>query len=99
MRIEGMSNVASIVQQKVDTDKKASKPEPKKVDKVEINSSGAVKSDDVVKVSAKVRIDNTPDIREAKVQEVEAKIANGYYDSEEFIENLAQKLMDDNLLP
>ncbi len=98
MRIEGMSHVANIVQQKVDANKKATKPEAKNVDKVDIKNA-SLGSDETVKVSAKVRIDNTPDIREDKIQEVKAKIANGYYNSDEFIDNLAQKLMNENLLP
>jgi len=99
MRIEGMSHVANFVQQKVEQNKKASKPEPKKADKVDIKADTSSNNDETVKVSAKVRIDNSPEIRDNKIQEVKAKIANGYYDSDEFMENLAQKLMDENLLP
>ena len=99
MRIEGMSHVANIVQQKVDANKKATvKPEAKHVDKVDIKSS-VVGDDETVKISAKVRIDNTPDVRESKKHQVQEKIANGYYNTDEFINNLAQKLMDENLLP
>ncbi len=99
MKIEGMTHVANFVQQKVElNNKKVSKPEPKKVDKVDI-SSVKPNGDDTAKISAKVRIDNSPDIREDRVQEVKEKIANGFYNSDEFIDNLAQKLMDENLLP
>lgn len=36
-----------------------------------------------------------PDVRPEKVAEVKAKIENGYYNSDEFIDKLADKLMNE----
>lgn len=39
--------------------------------------------------------DLQPEIRPEKVQEVREKIKNGFYDSEQFIDQLAEKIMKD----
>ncbi len=44
---------------------------------------------------AKAKIANTSDIRAEKVQEVKNKIEEGYYNSPEFAERLADKLIKD----
>jgi len=36
-----------------------------------------------------------PEIRSEKIAEVKAKIENGYYNSEEFIDKLAEKLLNE----
>jgi anti-sigma28 factor (negative regulator of flagellin synthesis) len=36
-----------------------------------------------------------PEIRSEKIDEVKRKIESGYYDSEEFIDKLADKLLKD----
>ncbi|MBD3391999.1 MAG: hypothetical protein GF418_07995, partial [Chitinivibrionales bacterium] len=41
------------------------------------------------------QIENQPEIREDKVQEVRDKIEKGFYDSPEFLDKLADKIMTD----
>ncbi len=39
------------------------------------------------------QIDGVPEIREERVEEVRKKIENGYYNSPEFVDKLAEKLL------
>lgn len=39
------------------------------------------------------QIDNTPDIRQEKIDDVQKKIKSGYYNSPEFIDKFAEKML------
>ena len=41
------------------------------------------------------RIEGLPDVRVDKINEVKEKLANGYYDTSEFVDKLADRLMKD----
>lgn len=41
------------------------------------------------------QVSNEPEIRQEKVDEVRKKIENGYYDSADFADKLAEKLLSD----
>ena len=45
--------------------------------------------------SARVHIDQAEEVRQEKVEEVRQKIKDGYYNSEEFADNLADKILQD----
>jgi anti-sigma28 factor (negative regulator of flagellin synthesis) len=45
--------------------------------------------------TVKTQVEIRPEIRPEKVEEARAKIKSGYYNSEEFIDRLAEKIMKD----
>ncbi|OGJ96456.1 MAG: hypothetical protein A2350_04985 [Candidatus Raymondbacteria bacterium RifOxyB12_full_50_8] len=67
------------------------------------NKDSSVFSDDAKRLSAssadvgavKAQAEAHPEIRPEKVQEAKQKIQSGFYDSEEFIDQLAEKIMRD----
>ncbi len=75
---------------------KAEKAEsPVKRDSAVFSSKSQSLGGDAEVQSAKARAMATPDVREAKIAEVRSKIENGYYDSEEFQDVLADRLIKD----
>ena len=79
-------------------DKKIDAPmERKKIkDSSSISNDGKRLSETASEVSAvQSHIEVQPDVRVEKVQEVRGKIKNGFYNSEEFIDQLAEKIMKD----
>jgi negative regulator of flagellin synthesis FlgM len=78
---------------KVDTSAKAKNV---RTDKSEFSSNAQRLSDTKANLDiAKARLDSEPDIREEKVAEVREKIESGFYDSPEFIDKLADKIIKD----
>lgn len=76
-----------------------------RVDKSEAENKGIISGSDGIEISeeaqeirkiigeARSELHNAPDIREAKVADVTAKLSSGFYDRPEVIERLADKLI------
>lgn len=63
-------------------------------DRSEISTSAKQLSDSPTNNVSIIKTANaSPDVRTEKIQEVKSKIESGYYNSEEFMEKLADKLM------
>ena len=99
MRISALSESFNAEFRKIDPAKKAdkvTKPRPASVDSSQV-SSGARKMNDTQASQdiAFAQINAQPDVRPEKVAEVQEKIRNGYYDTDEFAGKLADKMIDD----
>ncbi len=76
--------------------KKAETPAASKADSVKFSQDGKMLSETRSAMEvAKVAVLNTPQVRPEKVAEVKEKIASGFYNSPEFAEQLADKLIQD----
>jgi flagellar biosynthesis anti-sigma factor FlgM len=100
MRILPVSQKITSELRKVESAKKneqaSSKKMPLKADRSELSPGAKRLSDTKANaeiVSAQLR--NQPDIRTDKVEEAREKIQNGYYDSPQFLDKLADKLIAD----
>lgn len=78
------------------TQKKEKTQKAKKLDIVEVSQDAKLLSKTKASVeTAKAHVAQAPDVRTDKVNEVKQKIKEGYYDSPEFAECLAEKLITD----
>lgn len=95
MSIEGITN-AQIIQRLRNVDKASGPSE---------SAGAAASSADEVNISSDARlaqtlnramkaIDETPDVREDKVAEVEEKLEEGFYDSPEVLDEVAEQVTD-----
>jgi flagellar biosynthesis anti-sigma factor FlgM len=99
MRIAAITELLNTENKKIDSAKKtdgANKSKTVPADKTEF-SSGAQRLNGT---KAEIEIVNTklasePDIRPDKIAEVKEKIQNGFYNSDDFTDKLATKLLDD----
>lgn len=98
MRISAVTQSYQAEVRKVENVRKNEKTQKAKssVDSSEISSSAQKldKSKAQVEILA-AQIQHQPDVRMEKVEEVREKIRNGYYNSSEFIDKLADKLIQD----
>jgi len=99
MRIQSIASQLNVdVIKKMEQERKssgASKVQRAK-DSSSISSDGKRLNETASDVNTvKTQSEALPEIRADKVQEVKEKIKNGYYNSEEFINNLAEKIMKD----
>ena len=95
MRISALTEAMQPELRKLDTARKAEKqPKARAVDRSEISSKAQQLSEtkEQVEVVA-AQIAGQPDVRTEKIAEVKEKIRNGFYNSPEFIDTLANKLM------
>ena len=99
MRISAISEVLNSEIKKNESAKKtenASQSKTIQVDKTELSIKGKRLNETKAHIDVvSSKIANEPDIRPEKVTEVREKINSGYYDSEEFIDKLANKLLKD----
>ena len=97
MRIDHVSQPYRIeAAKKAGVTKKKAGASKKAGDQVQFSEDGKFLSSTRASVEvAKAKISSTPDIRSEKVQEVKDKIKQGYYDSPEFADKLADKLIQD----
>lgn len=98
MRIEHVSQAyRAELAKKVDATQKRAKPsKAAKSDQVQVSQDGKLLSDTKAAVEvAKTQVANSPEIRPEKVEEVKQKIRDGFYNSPEFAEKLADKLIQD----
>ena len=97
MRISSLSETFSTEFKKLDAARRADKqPKVKVVDSSEISSKAQTLSETKSQVeSIASQIAGSPDVRTDKIAEVQQKINSGYYNSPEFIDKLAGKLMQE----
>ena len=99
MRISSVSQPINAELRKIDSIRKNEKTN-KSVKKVQDKTEFSSKAQRLSETKAQVETISTslsayPEIRADKVAEVKAKIENGFYDSEEFIDKLTDKILDD----
>ena len=97
MRISALSESFQTEFKKLDAARKADKlPKAKTVDSSEISSKAQTLAETKSQVETIAsQIAGQPDVRPEKIAEVQQKISNGFYDSPEFIDKLAGKLMQE----
>jgi anti-sigma28 factor (negative regulator of flagellin synthesis) len=99
MRIESIANAITSEIKKVENSKKPEnnqKSRAASADSSEFSTKAQRLSD--TRASADIilnKIANEPEIRQDKIDEVRQKIANGFYDSPEFLDKLTDKLLVD----
>jgi flagellar biosynthesis anti-sigma factor FlgM len=65
-------------------------------DSVELSGKGRqISADSAEKSAVTARADALPEVRNEKIAEVREKIANGFYNSPEFTDKLADRLIND----
>lgn len=101
MRLESINNIVSAEFRKVESSKKkaasdSKSPKLTRGDKASL-STGAQKMSETAASSKMVaaRITAEPDVRANKIAEVKGKIESGYYNSSQFADQLADKLIKD----
>ncbi|HEX7511285.1 MAG TPA: flagellar biosynthesis anti-sigma factor FlgM [Chitinivibrionales bacterium] len=99
MRISAIHELLNTEAKKVEGAKKAessSKGKSFPVDKTEFSSKAQRLNDTKAQIdSISSKIAAEPDIRTEKVAEVKEKIKNGYYETADFVDKLADKLLND----
>jgi len=98
MRIDHVSEpFRAQLAKKVDAgQKKGAAQKSKKTDNVNVSSDGKALSDTQASVeAAKAQVTNAPDVRAERVEEVKQRIKDGYYNSPQFADRLADKLIKD----
>lgn len=99
MRISALSESFNAEFRKIDTTRKADKVTKQRLAPVDSSqvSSGALKMNEAQASHdiAFAQINSQPDVRPEKVAEVQEKIRNGFYDTDEFAGKLADKMIDD----
>ncbi len=78
------------------SEEKKGTPASSPKDSVSLSKEAQAASSNQVEASAvRAHVDALPDVREDRIAEVKSRIENGYYDSEEFKEKLADRLIND----
>jgi hypothetical protein len=99
MRISAISEILNRELKKVEGAKKADNSPSAKavpVDKTELSIKGKRLNETQAQIEIIAsKLDSEPDIRPEKISEAREKIKSGYYDSPEFVDKLASKLMED----
>lgn len=97
MRINAITQPLQAELRKVENSKKAEKAgKPQVTDRSEFSSGAQRLSETKAQFEAiAANLSAQPDIRSEKIAEVKAKMERGYYNSEEFIDKLAEKLLDE----
>ena len=83
------------VSRKEDNLKKAEKVVSKKSDGASISAGSKGVTDVATAKNLVARVESYPDVREEKVNEVRQKINNGYYNRQDFTDNLADRMIED----
>lgn len=98
MRIDHVSQPfkAEIAKQVDSVQKKVRPNKVKEGDKAEFSSDGKLLNDTLSSLqSTRSYVEKAPEVRVNRVAEVKEKIKQGYYDSPEFADQLAEKLIKD----
>ncbi len=75
---------------------KALSQQPKAKDSVSFSKEGkAAQSNQAEAKAIEARVQALPEVREERIQEVQSRIENGYYNTDEFKDALADRLMND----
>lgn len=100
MRLESVNHIVSTEYRKIEETRKKStsvdqRDRVQKSDRTTLSkrSSDAVSSSETKAVEAHAKV--APDIRPDRIADVKSKIASGYYNSPEFADKLADKLIKD----
>lgn len=72
--------------------KKEERSVDEKIDSVDISKEARNLERTIANL--KIRMDEMPDVRVAKMEEVRAKLRDGFYDRPEVIEQVAEKVID-----
>lgn len=99
MRIPAVTEAYNAELRKLDgqrrSDKVSPKTKPPSADSSEFSSDAKRLSDTKSQVDAvATKLTNSPDVRYDKVAEAKQKIQDGFYDSEEVVDKLADKLLE-----
>jgi flagellar biosynthesis anti-sigma factor FlgM len=95
MRISALGQLFNPEIRKADGAKKAeqAKQRPLSTDRTELSSNAQRLSDTKAQVDLiTAQISSQPDVRPEKVAEIKQKISDGYYNTPEFVDKLAEKL-------
>jgi flagellar biosynthesis anti-sigma factor FlgM len=96
MRISAIRELLNPEFKKVDSSKKTEPAKPKagtSPDRTDLSSSGQRLSETKAQVDIiAAQLSTQPEIRPEKVAEAKQKISEGYYDTPEFVDKLADKL-------
>jgi flagellar biosynthesis anti-sigma factor FlgM len=99
MQINSIVQPIAAELRKTDSAKKAgtnTKVQAQSADKSDISSSGqALNATNSETATISASIAAQPDVRTEKVAEVKGKIQSGYYNSDEFVDKLADKLLNE----
>ena len=99
MRISAISELYNPELRKADAAKKVEAAKSKTTispDRTEFSSNAQRLSDTSAQVSiVAAQIANQPDIRQDKIAEAKQKIQDGYYNTPEFVDKLADKMAQD----
>lgn len=101
MRINAVTQPLSAELRKIDSARKADKGgktarAPQSSDRSEFSSSAQRLSDTNAQFQTiSASLSAQPDVRSDKIAEVKTKIEQGYYNSDEFIDKLADKLLNE----
>ncbi len=99
MRISAISEILNRELKKVEGAKKTDNASPAKavpLDKTELSVKGKRLNETKAQIEVIAsKLESEPDIRLEKIAEAREKIKSGYYDSPEFVDKLASKLMED----
>jgi flagellar biosynthesis anti-sigma factor FlgM len=99
MRITALTELLNTETKKIDSAKKiesASKSKTVPADKTEFSSKAQRLNDTKAQIDiVNSKIASEPDIRPEKIAEVQEKIQNGFYNSDDFVDKLATKLLDE----
>lgn len=96
MRLESIREAVATEFKKIDkTERKATDDRTKvvKKDSATLSASAVKATTDTKGLAARIAIE--PDVRAEKIAEVKSRIDNGYYNSKEFSDKLADKLIKD----
>jgi anti-sigma28 factor (negative regulator of flagellin synthesis) len=99
MRISALSEILNTELKKVESAKKAESSTHAKsvpIDKTELSSKGQRLNETKAQIDVIAsKIAAEPDVRAEKITEAREKIRSGYYDSEDFLDKLTDKLMQE----
>jgi flagellar biosynthesis anti-sigma factor FlgM len=99
MRISAIHELLNTEAKKIEGAKKtdsASKSKAFPSDKTEFSSSAQRLNETKSHIETiSAQLANVPDVRPEKVAEVKEKIKNGFYNSADFVDKLADKLLED----
>lgn len=100
MRINAITQMIQSELKKIDNAKKgsvnSSESQKKSEDKTEISEVAKKLSSENTSIeSITATVNSHPEIRIEKIEEIREKILSGYYDSPEFLDKLATKLLEE----
>ena len=99
MRITALTELLNTETKKIESAKKTegtSKSKTVPTDRTEFSSKAQRLNETKAQIDViNTKIASEPDIRPEKISEVKEKIQNGFYNSDEFVDKLATKLLDE----